>query len=111
MPSAEFTISSYQVYHISGRLKPVKAIIQLLNSERTARTTLYFVDNEKNLRNTHIIEGSNNSSAYYNLKRFSEVVDILRNEGPLKSTALTRSVTDGFVGIHSDIEFVGEGET
>lgn len=110
MPSKEFIIDRYIVVHSSGGAPKRHAMILLINAESTAITKLYFVHHETDIVSTHLNEKFNSSSAYYPIGRFSEVLDILRNESPLTSKTLQTIREEGFVGIHSEGETPGEGE-
>lgn len=110
MPATSFLIDNYRVFHFSEKRDTVTAIILLLNSDKTARATLYFVKSEKVLESTKIAENINNSSAYYHIDRYLEVLDLLRNEGPLTTGTLIPTNSDGYLGIHTDGEIIGEGD-
>lgn len=110
MRLAEFIIDTYYVVHYSDARPKVKAMILLLNDEKNVMTKLYFVANEVDIAGTFIADERDNSAAYYHIRRFREVIDILRNERPLTSRAKRTISEPGFVGIHTDTELIGEGE-
>ena len=105
-----FVIYNYSINYYSHRHKLPRMVIRLEDAEKKYFAELYFIESAKNLQS--VILGNDGVSfvAYYSIKRYKEVVDLLRNEGPLSTAAFFHLNQPAYVGIHSEGEIVGEGE-
>lgn len=109
MSDLNFVIDSYAVSFRSNRKPSPSASIYVRGTEKSDYVILDFVDSHAEVLPAYR-ENPNRIRAYYHKDRLPEVMDLLRNEGPLTCATDTRSELFGNVFIYSGPEPIGEGE-
>ena len=110
MSDIYFEIEEYNMHFLTESSVGTAAIIRLTNPDGVNHVRLHFMDSVRDVMPAH--ENSNNRgyTSYYHRDRFPEIVDLLRNEGPLTCVTYTNVPENGHILIYSGAEPIGEGE-
>lgn len=109
MSNLQFAIKSYIVAFQSGNETSDPEISITLENGDGPNATINFVQSNNDIIPAHTGQ-LNQVFAYYHKDRYPEVIDLLRNEGPLTFLAVLRNPATAHVMIYSGFEPIGEGD-
>ena len=100
-------ITSYSVLLYSGTKSSYRVLIRLFGAASKAVGTLYFMREGLAPKDAEINPNGNTISLYYPTELVATVLDVLRNEKPLRVTYNTAAKTGS---LSSGLEAVGQGD-
>jgi len=100
-------ITSYSVLMYSGTKSSYRVLIRLFGAAKQAIGTLYFMREDLAPRDAELNPSGNTISLYYPADIVASVLDVLRNEKPLRITYNAAARTGS---LSSGLEAVGQGD-
>jgi hypothetical protein len=100
-------ITSYSVLIYGGTKSSYRVLIRLFGAAKQAIGTLYFMREGLAPKDAELNPNGNTISLYYPAEILASVLDVLRNEKPLRITYHTAARTGS---LSSGLEAVGQGD-
>jgi len=100
-------ITSYSVLMYSGTKSSYRVLIRLFGAAKQAIGTLYFMREGLAPKDAELNPNGNTISLYYPAEIVASVLDVLRNEKPLRITYNAAAKTGA---LSSGLEAVGQGD-